>query len=66
MEAIAVNFLFSYINPAHELRAKELFAEELPDIPLSISYEVLPKWKEYERASTSAAHWPKNILIELN
>ena len=37
VEAIAVNFLFSYINPAHELRAKELFAEELPDIPLSIS-----------------------------
>ena len=55
IEAIAVNFLFSYINPAHELRVKEIFAEELPDIPLSISYEVLPKWKEYERASTTLA-----------
>ena len=55
VEAIAVNFLFSYINPVHELRAKEIFARELPDIPLSISYEVLPKWKEYERASTTLA-----------
>lgn len=55
VEAIAVNFLFSYLNPAHELRVKEIFAEELPDIPTSISYEVLPKWKEYERASTTLA-----------
>tara|TARA_B110000240_G_scaffold37248_1_gene41018 strand:- start:4555 stop:6588 length:2034 start_codon:yes stop_codon:yes gene_type:complete len=55
VEAVAVNFLFSYINPAHELRVKKIFAEQLPDIPLSISYEVLPKWKEYERASTTLA-----------
>jgi N-methylhydantoinase A len=55
IEAVAVNFLFSYINPVHELRAKEIFAEELPGIPLSISFEVLPKWKEYERASTTLA-----------
>ncbi len=55
VEAIAVNFLFSYLNPAHEVRVKEIFAEELPDIPTSISYEVLPKWKEYERASTTLA-----------
>ncbi len=55
VEAIAVNFLFSYLNPAHELRVKEIFSEELADIPVSISYEVLPKWKEYERASTTLA-----------
>ena len=55
IEAVAVCLLFSYLNPAHELRVKAILAEELPDMPVSISYEVLPKWKEYERASTTIA-----------
>ncbi len=55
IEAVAIMLLFSYLNPAHELRLKEIFAEEAPDLPVSISYEVLPKWKEYERASTTIA-----------
>ncbi len=53
--AVAVCLLFSYINPAHEQRIKEILAEALPDTPISISYDVLPKWKEYERASTTIA-----------
>jgi N-methylhydantoinase A len=53
--AVAVCLLFSYLNPAHELRIKEILTAALPDIPISISYEVLPKWKEYERASTTIA-----------
>ena len=55
IEAVAVCLLFSYLNPAHELRVKAILAEELPDMPVSISYDVLPKWKEYERASTTIA-----------
>ena len=55
IEALSVNFLFSYVSPDHERRVKEILAQELPDIPVSISYEVLPKWKEYERASTTIA-----------
>ena len=55
VSAVAVMLLFSYINPAHELRVKEIFAEEAPGLPVSISFEVLPKWKEYERASTTVA-----------
>jgi N-methylhydantoinase A len=55
INAVAVMLLFSYINPAHELRVKEIFAEEAPGLPVSISFEVLPKWKEYERASTTVA-----------
>ena len=55
VEAIAVNLLFSYVNPAHELRVREILQAEIPDIPISISFEVLPKWKEYERASTTLA-----------
>jgi N-methylhydantoinase A len=55
VEAIAVGFLFSDLNPAHELRVRDILAEELPDKSLSISDIVLPKWKEYERASTAIA-----------
>ena len=55
IEAVAVCLLFSYLNPEHERRVKEILAAELPDKVLSISYEVLPKWKEYERASTTIA-----------
>jgi N-methylhydantoinase A len=55
LEAVAICLLFSYINPQNELRAREIIAEEIPGIPISISYDVLPKWKEYERASTTIA-----------
>lgn len=55
IEAIAICTLFSYIEPRHERRIAELIRAELPDMPISISYDVLPKWKEYERASTTIA-----------
>ena len=55
IEAIAVCTLFSYIDPSHEQRIRDIFAEELPGMPVSISYDVLPKWKEYDRASTTIA-----------
>ena len=55
IEAVAVVFLFSYINPVHERLMQRVFAEEVPRLPVSISYDVLPKWKEYERASTTIA-----------
>ncbi len=51
IEAVAICLLFSYLNPVHELRVKAILAEELGEMPISASYEVLPKWKEYERAS---------------
>jgi N-methylhydantoinase A len=55
IEAVAICFLFSYMNPVHEIRAREIIAEEIPGVPISISYDVLAKWKEYERASTTIA-----------
>jgi N-methylhydantoinase A len=55
IDAIAVNLLFSYVSPEHERRVREILAEELPGIPISLSYDVLPKWKEYERSSTTIA-----------
>jgi N-methylhydantoinase A len=53
IEAVAVVLLHSYLTPVHEQRIKAIFAERLPRIPVSISYEVLPKWKEHFRASTT-------------
>lgn len=55
VEAIAVCLLFSYLHPEHEMRVRTILQEELPDLPVSISYDVVPKWKEYERASTTIA-----------
>ncbi len=52
-EAIAVCFLFSFVNPAHERRAAEIVAHEAPDCRISISSEVLPVIREYPRLSTT-------------
>jgi N-methylhydantoinase A len=54
IEAVAVCFLHSYANPAHELRAGEIIAEEAPHLLVSLSCEVSPIYREYERASTTA------------
>lgn len=52
--AIAVAFLFSYKNPAHELRAREIVAEELgEDFTVSLSHEAAKEWREYERTSSA-------------
>ncbi|GAA4865139.1 hydantoinase/oxoprolinase family protein [Saccharopolyspora rosea] len=52
--AIAVCFLFSYLNPAHERRAAEVLRAELgPDAPISLSHEVAREWREYERTSSA-------------
>jgi 5-oxoprolinase (ATP-hydrolysing)/N-methylhydantoinase A len=54
VEAVAVCFLFSFLNPTHERRVKEILEEELPGVHLSISHEVVPQHREYERFSTTA------------
>lgn len=52
--AVAVAFLFSYKNPAHELRARELLQEELgADFTVSLSHESAKEWREYERTSSA-------------
>src|SRR5574341_48855 len=53
VHSVAVCFLFSFLNPAHELKIKELFAEEFPDARLSLSCEVLPQIREFYRLSTT-------------
>lgn len=55
IEAVAVNLLFSYVEPGHERRVREILEKVLGDVPVSISSDVMPKWKEYERATTVLA-----------
>ena len=55
VESIAVSYLFSFMNPDHELRTRQILAEELPALSddITISSEALPLHREYERTSTT-------------
>ncbi len=53
IQSIAVVLLHSYANPAHERRIGELLAQTLPDTPVSLSSDVLPVFREYERSTTT-------------
>ncbi|HYJ14545.1 MAG TPA: hydantoinase/oxoprolinase family protein [Candidatus Limnocylindria bacterium] len=53
VQSVAVCCLFSFLNPDHELKIKELFAQEFPEARLSLSCEVLPQIREFYRLSTT-------------
>ena len=53
VESLAIVFLFSFVNPVHERRACEIAREELPDVMISVSHEVMPAAPEFERTSTT-------------
>jgi N-methylhydantoinase A len=55
VEAVAVCLLFAFMHPEHERRIGEALREALPDVHVSLSSEVLPEFREYERFSTTAA-----------
>jgi N-methylhydantoinase A len=52
-DAVAVCFLFSYLNPDHERRAAEIVAEEMPDAFVTASADVFPQFREFERFTTA-------------
>src|SRR5690606_36645552 len=52
-ESLAVVFMFSFINPAHERRVREIAAEECPAMRVWLSHEVMPSAPEFERTSTT-------------
>jgi N-methylhydantoinase A len=54
VEAVAVMLLFSFLNPDHEQRVGEILAAELPEASVSLSCLVVPEFREYVRASTTA------------
>src|ERR1700733_3440233 len=53
-ESVAICLLFSYLDPTHERRLAEHLRSALPDLHVSASHEVLPRFREYERCSTTA------------
>jgi N-methylhydantoinase A len=53
VEAVTVALLNSYLNPAHERRVRELVEDEAPELPVSISSEIVPEYGEYERTLTT-------------
>ena len=54
IDAVAVCFLWSVVNPAHERRMGALLAELLPDVPVTLSHRLNPILREYRRASSAA------------
>ncbi|MFM2280595.1 MAG: hypothetical protein RLZZ444_2826 [Pseudomonadota bacterium] len=52
-EAIAICFLFSFKNPAHELAAEAYLRDRLPGVSITLSHRVSPEWREYARTSTT-------------
>lgn len=56
VESVAVSLIFSFVNPAHELRVGEIVAEELPGVQVSLSHQVLPRAPEFERTSTTVVN----------
>ena len=56
VESVAICFLHSYANPAHEAKAKEILVEELPSKYVVASHEVDPEYREFERLSTTVVN----------
>lgn len=56
IEAVAIGFLHSYVNPHHEQLARDALLEVCPDLMVTLSGEVSPEFREYERISTACAN----------
>lgn len=56
VDSIVVNFLFSYINPSHEERVKEIIQEEYPEVFITTSSDIAPQFREFERFTTASVN----------
>jgi N-methylhydantoinase A len=56
IESVAIGYLHSFMNPQHEERTRELLAARLPGVTFTLSSEVSPEMREYERFSTACAN----------
>jgi len=64
VEALTVSLVNAYANGSHEQRIRELAAKELPNVPISLSSEVLPEMQEYERTLTTVANSYVRPVVE--
>ena len=53
IDGIAICLLFAFLNPVNELKIKKILSKKFPDLPISLSSEVQPEFREYERFSTT-------------
>lgn len=53
VEAVAITYLYAYLNPEHEKETKAIIQELLPDVKVTASHEVVREWREYERMNTA-------------
>jgi N-methylhydantoinase A len=53
IEALTISLMHAYANPEHERRLRDIVAERFPDIPVSLSSDILPEFREYDRAITT-------------
>ena len=51
--AVAISLLFAFAEPAHERRIAAFLGKRFPDVPLSVSHEAAPVWREHERGTTT-------------
>jgi N-methylhydantoinase A len=56
VESVAIGFLHSFVNPDHEQRTRDILAARLPDLAITLSSDVSPEMREYERLSTACAN----------
>ncbi|MCS7240017.1 MAG: hydantoinase/oxoprolinase family protein [Candidatus Bipolaricaulota bacterium] len=64
VDSVAVVFLFSFVNPGHERRTREILVEEGLAIPITLSSEVLPEVREFERTSTTVMTAALRPIVE--
>ncbi len=64
VEAIAVCLIFSFRNPDHERRLRELCQTHFPEVSVSLSSEIVPEFREYERTSTAVINAYLQPVIE--
>ncbi|HIE47623.1 TPA: hydantoinase/oxoprolinase family protein, partial [Candidatus Bipolaricaulota bacterium] len=64
VEAVAVSLLFSFLNPIHERQIRDLLERRLPELHISLSSEVCPESREYERTSTTVMNAYLGPVIE--
>lgn len=63
VEAVAVGLLWSVVNPAHERAVREVLAEQLPGIPVTLSHEINPMPREYKRVVAAAIDASINPIV---
>lgn len=56
VKAVAICFLYGFLNPVHEAAARQVVEEELPGVFVSVSHEVAPEFREFERLSTATVN----------